>query len=447
MPGSMTIVLPSRNGALLAAALDAIASALSAADGPDVRSHVDVVVVVGSGNAAAVGRAPHDDLDVLVVDATPDLGAMRNAGIDRARGELVWLLDDRGVVTRAALEAHLGHDRAEAALLMGPCPVPAGNGDAVDAAWWYTDRDLRLAEREAVHDPRDAAFANTSAPTLLLRSCRFPVGYHGVGIEDLEVGMLLADGGHVTAFDRAAAIGAIATAPGDELARRRLDGVDRARFVARHPDRRDVVLSSTPGRLERALRHLAAAPVPAVPRALGVGARLLDRASSVPLLDRVHHQLHELGLTCARYGGVAAGAAADPVVRAALRESAAAATVPYGRAGRWMREQVLDRARAVQVPLRVRHVHGPRTVAHGVDELAAVTIVRDGRFYVANFLAHHRRLGVRHFVVLDNGSTDGTLELLCAQPDVTVLRTSAPYKHSENLLKRYLVRRFSSGRW
>ena len=149
----------------------------------------------------------------------------------------------------------------------------------------------------------------------------------------------------------------------------------------------------------------------------------------------------------ARYGGVAAVAVVEPGVGPALHASAVAATVPYGRVGRWVREQVLDRFRAASVPLRIRHVHGPRAVIHGVDELAAVTIVRDGEFYLANFLAHHRRLGIRHFVMLDNGSTDGTLELLCAQPDVTVLRTSAPYKHYENVLKRYLVRRFSSGRW
>jgi glycosyltransferase involved in cell wall biosynthesis len=79
--------------------------------------------------------------------------------------------------------------------------------------------------------------------------------------------------------------------------------------------------------------------------------------------------------------------------------------------------------------------------------LLAITVVRNGRFYVASFLDHHRRLGIDHFVVLDNGSTDGTVAFLSAQPDVTVLRTSVPYKRYENLMKRYLVRRFSTGRW
>ncbi len=43
-------------------------------------------------------------------------------------------------------------------------------------------------------------------------------------------------------------------------------------------------------------------------------------------------------------------------------------------------------------------------------------------------LAHNRRLGVRHFLVVDNGSTDGTLALLRDQPDVSVWQTGASYK-------------------
>ena len=49
--------------------------------------------------------------------------------------------------------------------------------------------------------------------------------------------------------------------------------------------------------------------------------------------------------------------------------------------------------------------------------------------------------------MLDNGSTDGTVEFLCEQPDVTVLRTSVPYRTHENLMKRYMVRRHSTGKW
>ena len=35
-----------------------------------------------------------------------------------------------------------------------------------------------------------------------------------------------------------------------------------------------------------------------------------------------------------------------------------------------------------------------------------------------DFLRHYRALGVDRFVVLDNGSTDGSVDLLARQPDV-----------------------------
>ncbi len=99
------------------------------------------------------------------------------------------------------------------------------------------------------------------------------------------------------------------------------------------------------------------------------------------------------------------------------------------------------------LPMRVHHVHGPIPIDRSPDDLLAVTIVRNGAFYVRSFLDHHRRLGIAHFLVLDNGSTDGTFAFLCAQPDVTVVRDVVPYRTYENLMKRYMVRRHSTGKW
>ena len=44
-------------------------------------------------------------------------------------------------------------------------------------------------------------------------------------------------------------------------------------------------------------------------------------------------------------------------------------------------------------------------------------------------LDHHRKLGVRHFLIVDNASTDGTAQLL-DQPDISLWTTSASYKAS-----------------
>lgn len=59
--------------------------------------------------------------------------------------------------------------------------------------------------------------------------------------------------------------------------------------------------------------------------------------------------------------------------------------------------------------------------------LAFVT-VRNEALRLPYFLQHYRKLGVDHFLFVDNASTDGTTDLLAAQPDVSLWSTGAGYK-------------------
>jgi hypothetical protein len=96
---------------------------------------------------------------------------------------------------------------------------------------------------------------------------------------------------------------------------------------------------------------------------------------------------------------------------------------------------------------RVKYLHGPQDIRYGIDELLVTSVVRNGALYIKSFMEHHLSLGIEHFVFLDNGSTDSTVERLCTYPQATVLRTDAPYETYENTMKRYLADRFSRGRW
>jgi hypothetical protein len=96
---------------------------------------------------------------------------------------------------------------------------------------------------------------------------------------------------------------------------------------------------------------------------------------------------------------------------------------------------------------QIMHVYGPERVDFGEDELLLLCVVRNGALYVDPFMEHYRTLGVAHYVFLDNGSTDDTVERLCKYARVTVLRTDASYAKYENTMKRYLAERFSRGRW
>jgi len=52
--------------------------------------------------------------------------------------------------------------------------------------------------------------------------------------------------------------------------------------------------------------------------------------------------------------------------------------------------------------------------------LSILTMARNECQSYAEWLAHHRNQGVNHFYIIDNNSTDGCLERLAAQHDVTI---------------------------
>jgi glycosyltransferase involved in cell wall biosynthesis len=101
----------------------------------------------------------------------------------------------------------------------------------------------------------------------------------------------------------------------------------------------------------------------------------------------------------------------------------------------------------MSVASTVTHVFGPRQFSVGANELIVLSVVRDGAVHIKSFLDHHFRLGVRHVVLLDNGSTDNTVEIARSYPNVTVLQSQCSYADHEVAMKRYLVERFARHRW
>lgn len=78
---------------------------------------------------------------------------------------------------------------------------------------------------------------------------------------------------------------------------------------------------------------------------------------------------------------------------------------------RFVREVAEEAASVRLEPLR-------RLAPPARDAVVLVSVMRNEAAIVGDFLDHNRRIGVDRFVVLDNGSTDGTVERLEAEPDV-----------------------------
>ncbi|WP_206169699.1 glycosyltransferase family 2 protein [Tropicibacter alexandrii] len=65
------------------------------------------------------------------------------------------------------------------------------------------------------------------------------------------------------------------------------------------------------------------------------------------------------------------------------------------------------------------------------------------------FLDYYRDMGVNHFLIVDNDSTDGSLDYLARQPDVSVWSTQASYKRSRFGVDwmNWLLMRYGHGHW
>lgn len=61
------------------------------------------------------------------------------------------------------------------------------------------------------------------------------------------------------------------------------------------------------------------------------------------------------------------------------------------------------------------------------EDIIAICVEKDDILKLKKFIDHHRRLGIDKFVILDNNSTDGTIEYLLKQKDVVLLRTKTVY--------------------
>jgi hypothetical protein len=75
--------------------------------------------------------------------------------------------------------------------------------------------------------------------------------------------------------------------------------------------------------------------------------------------------------------------------------------------------------------------------------------IRNERVRLPYFLDYYRRLGIDHFLIIDNASDDGSAAFLAEQPDVSVWSAPAGYKQSRFGMDwtMHLLRRYGSDHW
>lgn len=105
-------------------------------------------------------------------------------------------------------------------------------------------------------------------------------------------------------------------------------------------------------------------------------------------------------------------------------------------------------ARAWWKGRELRRLSGPPTPL-GRHDLPCLAVMRNEALRLPRWLDHHRRLGVDRFLVVDNGSADGTREVLEREPDVALWGTEASYRGARfgTDWVNHLLGRFGAGRW
>lgn len=90
-----------------------------------------------------------------------------------------------------------------------------------------------------------------------------------------------------------------------------------------------------------------------------------------------------------------------------------------------------------------------RTAQIRRGDILLFATLRNERVRLPYFLDYYRRLGVAHFLFVDNGSTDGGAEYLAQQPDVSLWRTDHSYKKARFGMDwlNALLNRYAAGHW
>jgi len=132
-------------------------------------------------------------------------------------------------------------------------------------------------------------------------------------------------------------------------------------------------------------------------------------------------------------------------------------TLPERPLGRLVGLPVAFRLRARRRLLLARALRCRRQLTAIIDRTGRIApgdilcfmTVRNEALRLPFALEHHRRLGVRQFLIVDNDSSDGSRQLLAGQADVSLWHTAASYKASRFGMDwlTWLMLRHGHGHW
>lgn len=93
------------------------------------------------------------------------------------------------------------------------------------------------------------------------------------------------------------------------------------------------------------------------------------------------------------------------------------------------------------------HVCGPRRLKVGDADVVLAMLGRDSAFFLDEFYEHHKKLGIAHFVYLDNDSSDNSVSIASSFPNTTVLRSRLNFREHESIMRSLMCTEVVEGGW
>lgn len=112
-----------------------------------------------------------------------------------------------------------------------------------------------------------------------------------------------------------------------------------------------------------------------------------------------------------------------------------------------LRRRVASVGYKLEVRRSFSHVAGPKRFDLSDDDVALVCVGRNTAFYLPTFFDWHRALGIEKFVYIDNGSSDGSVDVASNQSGTIVANCSASFKDYQGLIRLYSAQMFVRGGW
>jgi len=99
------------------------------------------------------------------------------------------------------------------------------------------------------------------------------------------------------------------------------------------------------------------------------------------------------------------------------------------------------------VSMNFKTLHGPSSMKTSKSEFTVICMVKDGEYFVDDFINYYTKLGALHIVFVDNGSTDSTLSKAKKYKNTSILQCTLAAKHYENYMRRHAAYKFCRGGW